>query len=332
MFPTEASQELAPVLRVFGPQAGRMAALLRARPALLGRMAFAPARAIHAVGAFLRLSPEADRSDAEVAAMIDERDPRELLLAAIPEAPRRLYRCLEGAGDQVRQHSFYERLRALCASPIADVLLEGPISDDRLDWADAILRGDPALLSLRKIDLRKYEIEAIDTLVAYLRAHHAFEDSDLQLPDGSGLAAVLERIQQAFDRVTAPAFGFTLPPPFRVVQSVGELRRIGAVLDNCVRNLRSQGTEHWFQMAAGSTIYIASDTPAMLAALERVGPDLWTLDQQNGLENASLGGDAKALLIDALKIAGVPLLREDPANVLSMLVNFERVMDETETD
>ena len=61
----------------------RMANLLRIRSSLLRRVAFAPPCAVHAIGAWLYLSPERDRSDETVAMLLDETDPRHLLRAAI---------------------------------------------------------------------------------------------------------------------------------------------------------------------------------------------------------------------------------------------------------
>jgi len=98
--------ERAPVFKVFGPHASRVALLVRARPALLRRLAFAPSRAVHAVGAWLHLSPDADQNDDAVAAIVDESNPRDLLRAILPDTPRTLYKALDRAGDQVLEQSF----------------------------------------------------------------------------------------------------------------------------------------------------------------------------------------------------------------------------------
>jgi hypothetical protein len=51
--------ERAPLLLAFGHRAGRVAALVRAQPILIARLIVAPREAIHAVGAFLHLAPDA---------------------------------------------------------------------------------------------------------------------------------------------------------------------------------------------------------------------------------------------------------------------------------
>jgi hypothetical protein len=321
--------ERAPVLRLFGDHATRMATLLRIRPSLLVRIAYAPRRAIHSIGAFLFLAADAGRPDAEVAEILDVHDPRDLLLAAIPCAPPRLYRALDRAGDQVRGRSFYERLAILCAGPLADVLLSaGPLDDARLDRAETLLGMDPIVLTFGGIHARPmYQIEAIDVLVRFLRAHGAFHENDLHVPRYAGMNAILRRVQKAFDRVRAPSPPFAMPDPFRVIRTVGELRAAGVILKNCVRSMHEGGNDHWFRLAEGSTVYITCDAPSLLAAVICVGPDLWLLDGLYGPENTDVGADVAALLTDALQIAGVRLVRKKPARAMWMLSRTEGLAD-----
>jgi hypothetical protein len=80
---TTTIQERAPLLLVFGSLADRMANILRSRPSLTARIAFAPPEAIHAIAAFMYLAPEADGSDKEVGDLIQQSDPRDLLRMAL---------------------------------------------------------------------------------------------------------------------------------------------------------------------------------------------------------------------------------------------------------
>ena len=107
----EAPQERAPLLLVFGVLAPRVASLIRARPTLVARLIVAPREAVHAVGAFLHLAPGAALPDAEVAATINDSDPRDLLRAALPGCPPRLYRALDRAGDTVRERALLRAAR-----------------------------------------------------------------------------------------------------------------------------------------------------------------------------------------------------------------------------
>src|SRR6476620_6184863 len=110
----EIPTERAPLLLVFSDLAPRLPTLVRLRPSLVPRLIVAPREAIHSIAAYLHLAPEAARSDIEVAAIIDENHPRDLLRAALPCCPPRLYRALDRAGDRVRDKRFYERLGTLC--------------------------------------------------------------------------------------------------------------------------------------------------------------------------------------------------------------------------
>src|SRR6187551_1089522 len=113
----DAPRERAPMLLVLGALAPRMAKLVRAKPILIARLILAPREAVHAIGAFMHLAPEATHSNAEVAEMINDTDPRKLLRAVLPDCPRRLYRALDTAGDRVLGKRFYERLGAICRGP-----------------------------------------------------------------------------------------------------------------------------------------------------------------------------------------------------------------------
>jgi hypothetical protein len=306
-----------------------MASLLRLNPLLLQRVAYAPRPAIHAMGAFLHLSAEALRPDATIAATLHERDPRDLLRCAIPNAPPKLFRALDRAGDHVRERSFYERLGVLCATPLAETLLSGgPLNDARLHWAEALLSADPAVLQLRAVLApRTSDIEAIDILVAFLRAHDAFQEDDLGLPNGAGLPAVVRRFQTALDRIEAPSPGFELTTPFRIVRTVRELREAGKLLKNCLSDVRSHGAEHWFRLASGSAVYVVSDAPLMLSVIQQVAPGLWVLESLEGPENDLVEPGTKELLVNAIRSAGVGLVRQTPFRALRSLSSANRLVD-----
>ena len=200
-----ARTETAPVLCVFGPHASRIADLVRLRPALLNRLAFAPIPAVHAVGAWLHLAPEADRPDAEVAAIIDQSDPRDLLRAAIPQAPAQLYRALARAADRVQERSFYERVAAICQTPVVDVLWgDHPIDGSLLSFAEKLLKLDPLVLKLRSIPQHsEIEAEQLHVVITFLRTHNALKDEDLDLPPAAGKPALAKRLQTVLDRIEA---------------------------------------------------------------------------------------------------------------------------------
>ena len=137
--------ERAPLLLVFGDLAERVAGLLRVRPGLIPRLVVAPREVIHSIGAYLYLAPEATQSDEVVAAAIDNSHARDLLRAAMPDYPPRLYRALDRAGDRIRDKRFYERLGSVCAGPFTAALLSaGRIDDGRLAYYETLSRMDPS--------------------------------------------------------------------------------------------------------------------------------------------------------------------------------------------
>jgi hypothetical protein len=142
------SKERAPLLLVFGPLAGRVAAIVRVRPTLVTKIAFAPREAIHAIAAFLYISSQAAGSDNEVANLIERHDPRDLLNMALPNCPARLYRALDRAGDTVHERSFYMRLGSICTGPFASGFLDGDLKTTRLDFYEAMQGMDPLTVRL----------------------------------------------------------------------------------------------------------------------------------------------------------------------------------------
>lgn len=318
--------ERAPCLLVFGDLSGRVAALVRARPSLIARLIVAPREAIHSIGAFLHLAPEAAQSDAAVAAAIGERHPRDLLRAALPDCPPRLYRALDRAGDRVQTKRFYERLAAVCVGPFADALLSsGAIDDARLSHYEAMSRMDPALAGLHISFVgNTYLAEAVDCLVALLRSHGALRDSDLRLPPKAGMPALARRLRTALGRIEAPDPGFAAPAPFRLVRTAVELQRIGRALGNCVALPDWSASRHHVSLVQGSAVFLVSDEPQVLASLNRVADGVWYLEQLAGLKNKAPPPGMRATLIRDLTAAGQRVVSAEPSSALDRLTQEGR--------
>lgn len=300
-----------------------MAALVRERPDLLTRLAFAPPSAVHASGAWLHFAPEAARSDSELAELLDTSDPRALLRAAIPDAPAGLYRALGTAGDRVRERAFYERVATLCRTPFGDWLLSGDLDDDRVDHAAALLKMDPLVGAVHAaLPYHLHLTRSLDAVIAFLRAHDVLSDTDLRLPSRAGLRAIVRRVQQALERIPAPHPGFNLPPPFHIIRTVRELRRKGLELQNCVGKPRTFATDYWFRLISGSMLFITCDAPVFLAAFRLVGPGLWQLEQMSGHKNALVDEPTRERLFDAMRLAGARILEDNPGHALSLLWSY----------
>jgi hypothetical protein len=213
-----------------------MASLIRSRPILIARLITAPPEAIHSIGAYLHLSPDAAKPDAMVADIITNTHPRDLLAAALPGCPAKLYRALARAGDRVRSREFYEGLGSISCTVLGDGLLaSGALDEHRLTFYHAVSKMDPLITSLHgALGKTVYNLEANNSLIAFLRAHNALNEEEFRLPASAGMASLTRRVQQALGRIPAPDPGFAPPPLFRIVTSTAELQIIGKKIGNCV--------------------------------------------------------------------------------------------------
>jgi hypothetical protein len=289
----------------------------------------APREAVHAVGAFLHLAPDAARPDADVAASISDSDPRELLRAALPGCPPTLYRALDRAGDRVHGQQFYRRLGEVARGPFCDVLLrdDGRLDHSRLAYCEALGRMDPAIGAPRGVlPESTYDAEALNALLAYLRSHDALRDEDLRLPPNAGMRAVVRRLQAALARLPAPNPGFAPPPGFRFLLSTAELQALGRAFRNCVALPQWQAGQHYLHLIDGTGVYLASEAPPLLVSLRRVRAGLWHLEQMAGPKNAPPPAGAKEALLRDLTAAGLRIVATDPASALSRLGGTRRVL------
>lgn len=314
--------ERAPLIRVFGDLAPRIAQLLRADPALATRLTFAPREAIHAIAAYLHLAANPDASGGDLAGKIGSTHPRDLIREALPDCPPRLYRALDRAGDQVLRRSFYERLGVVCRGPFAERFLRsGSVGPYRVDFYIQLEQMDPitqrlAVAMPEEISL----VQCVDTMVRCLRARMLLSDADIHLDRKAGLCAVTKLVTQAADRLRAPEPPFSIPSHLRLIRTGRELREFGKRLGNCISSFRGMGWDHVFRLAEGSTVYMASDDPLFMVALTRAGPGLWWLEEARGSRHETLGHDDNVKLMQRLHGAGVNLVPVEPSQALSRII------------
>jgi hypothetical protein len=321
MFTTTSTiRERAPLLLVFGSLADRMADILRSRPSLTARIAFAPPEAMHAIAAFMYLAPEASGSDKDVGDLIEHTDPRDLLRMALPDCPATLYRALDRAGRSVRDRSYYERLDAVCRGPFGSAFLDGDLNDMRLDYYEALPTMDPLIANLRAaLPEMRHLASAVDTLVALLRGYGVIGSCDLDLPRNARTGAVLRRLLRGLYTARAPRPPFTVPEPFRLVETIGELRDLGRRFKNCLANVILYGTNHWLDLANGTAVYLLTEEPHLLTELRSVGPNLWHIDQMTGPRNAAPSPALRQSLEQKLRGAGIRLVEVSPGYAISDL-------------
>ena len=312
--------ERSPFLRAFGSLAPCIVESLRTRPSLALRLALAPREAMHASACFLHLAEEAHGPVPEVAEMIEAMDPRDLLRIAIPEEPPRLYRALATAGDHAFSRATYVSLRDIVAGPMAGALLRGDLTKRRIEYFATFSEAGPAVQRLcLTLPEGAYALGAVTTVVSYLIAHGIDVERELVVPHHGGPRAVVRRVQTMLDGLVAPDPGFALPPPLRMATTVGALRRVGRAFQNCLGNLPYDGPENWLRLVDGSTVYVTSDEPLFVAAIQRRGPSMWTIEQIGGPKNAEVGDAAKAMIISAFRTAGQQVVEISPRHALSRL-------------
>lgn len=310
--------ERAPLMRVFGSLAEQVAILIRLRPALAQRLVFAPPEALHAVAAFLHHGVNITMSDAEVADMIMNHHPRGLLLLAFPEAPPTLYRALRRGGDRASEAVVYSNVVALATGRFADrYLSDNPLSRSRRAFYLALTQADPIVGQIaRALPEDLAIIEAIDSFIAVLRAHVGLNDAELCLPPMAGKSAVLRRLLRLLDSVPMPPPSFSVPEPYRVVTSIGELRRVGLTYRNCIRDLWS-GPRYWLSAARGEDVFVTCAEPMVVARFARVAPGLYTMSEMAAPSNASVSDSDKSTLLAALRASGAQIIDDDPYELMN---------------
>jgi hypothetical protein len=117
--------------------------------------------------------------------------------------------------------------------------------------------------------------------------------------------------------VAAPQPPFDLPLPFRVIRTIGEMRETGRRLNNCLKS-GVQGVEHWIALAGGSSIYVTSDDPPLIATVNRCGAAYW-IQEVRGPQNRAVDPAIIAELADALSKAGVTALEDSPTQSVAYL-------------
>jgi hypothetical protein len=316
------SHESAPALvNAFGADlAGRFAALAKAEPRLLARVAFAPRRAYGAymIWASSRLE---EMGVAAAAAHMYATDPAALLAEATDAASvaevQDLYRMLHRVPGTLPAER-YDALVALSRGPLARAIsaVNCTIDAEFIQKAQAIARlgaGEPLVLDAAAVLLLAARKDAAQEFVAslqFLRAHGRLDPGQLAaklrgLRDPDSLDRVLSRL---LDDI--PLWTLSLPEdtPFRAIGSVKALRKAALDFRNCIaRSGRISAC------LAGRSIYLqyaARDCRAIVG-LEIVarhgGRVIARIDDILGVGNRDIGKE-RAAAVDALRrIPGLEL-------------------------
>jgi hypothetical protein len=208
----------------------------------------------------------------------------------------------------------------VCRGPFGSAFLHGDLNDTRLDYYEALPTMDPLIANLRgALPEVRHLANAVHTLVALLRGYGAIDKCDLDLPKNARTGAVLRRLLRGFYAIRAPQPPFTVPEPFHLVETIGELRDLGRKFKNCLANVVLYGTNHWLDLADGTAVYLLTEEPHLPTELRHVGPDLWHIDQMTGPRNAAPSLALRQSLEQKLRGAGIRLVEVSPSYAISNL-------------
>lgn len=314
-------QDSAPLRSAFGPLAPRVAKLIRKQPLLAGRLLCAPLRAIHAVAAYIHLTAPAD--DNEAAALLAETAPRDLLRTAMPGVDARLYRALDRCGSSILSRTCYERLAAIAAGSLIEVLLATDRGIDapyiryvaKLADADGVVRHIPPRLLADQS-----ATDAVLATFALLRAYNMNVDGALTgLPKAAGWEAVYRRLTNLLGALEAPPLAYPLPLGLRQITTMAGLRETGLALGLCVQAATHGGSEHWLRLVSGSSVYLVVDETRILMELRSVAPGLWMFGEAKQSHNRMAPPGTLRALAASLVTSGWKLVDTDPVAALVTL-------------
>jgi hypothetical protein len=298
-----------------------MARLLRNRPALAAQLMFAPPRNVHGVCAFLSLHPLAAGSDAEVAAML-EQDPRDLLKLALPDAPARLYRALDRTGNIAHSGTYYQRLCRLANSHLGHVILDkgtGPITERSVGKLERLLTMHPVIQKLPKVlEYRGYHLHVAQLTIQLALTYGVLSGEEILHCQQNSLRSLAKWLIVAIDKIKTPDVGFVVGAGYRVLTSIGEVRRVGRMtFKNCLGNFDFSDRK-FHDMAQGHLIFIEGFDPPLIAEVRQILASTWTLGEVRDVSNAPVDDDDKNALIAALELAGL-IIMEDAWSTLATL-------------
>lgn len=337
-FGPEITHETAPMLAAtWGSLAVAVAIVIVARPTLGARLSLAPRRVLHSVAAYLHAAIEAERPLPEVAAEVEATRPRDLLARAVTQAHPRLYKLLDRVGPTVGDLSLYTRINALLHGPSASVLLDAEeIGWQLLDIAEQIT-GDSVLLAAREVLVTQADVDALRSLLTYMRAVGLARDIEV-LPSRSGWGAIHRRAKADLKRARALVPPWNAPENWRIVESLADLLAEGSKQRNCVGGLALGGERHIDALLSQQAVILANtgSGPLLMASVRPVGGSgnagLWTLGEvsgvlrRGGLPNRAARAEYSAAhrafraLLDAeCERVGHALLAMSPADAASMV-------------
>jgi hypothetical protein len=275
---SEQPVETAPMLGVWRTLSPTVAKIIRCQPSLASRLSLAPQAAIHSIAAFLHHHVFDDVDIDLIAHEIFTREARDLLALAVPNVHARLYGLLPRIGSGTKSLIFYRDLNTEISQGAADVIFDAPSISLRTIRIARQIRADPVLLAARKaIGEDESRLRHLMSVLAMLRSLGLANHVE-RMPRGAGIQATVRRIKADLRAGKPPPVSFAVPAGWEQVKDVGQLVRIGELLQNCLAVYAADGTRHINSFLTGSCAYfVHNGSPTMLVSFSKLGPRTWSV-------------------------------------------------------
>ena len=312
----------------WGPLSDMVSRLVVRAPDLSHRLLLLPTRGLHATAIALHAATEANEPDESIVARLAGTHPRELLREVFPSAVTELYRLIDRASIPAWGRESYWELERLLRSRVAIFLSQtSAISPERIETATALLNADPIVWRARTAVVCGHEKKDLSTVVELLRSMNLLHDL-AELPDGAGKAALRRRVRSDIARGCAADQPFPIISGWSKIKTVGALWEIGARLRLCVGPGRFGSTNFALDFIAGKNVFLHHEADDLLAQVDHVVNDVWTVGQIAGMKNCNPREEICSAFADGLTAGGLVLVPSPPADALHNMLRCEEDDDE----
>lgn len=319
--PLTSGPETAPALAMHGDAALILAQVIRLHPKLAARLLFAPARDIHARGAFVSATM-ASRTAAEIAVALATAHPRDLLAQVIGEdIDPRLFRLLEKCSLPAWPVEFYSKLNQVLRAGLDDALpTDRPLTaSDVLTTARLLDIADPRVRRARRALPTPYEQEALTSALTLLDAL----GSPPEVPEAVARPALARHLRRALGAIRSPLEGLLSPPSgWVLLGSCTDLWRIGRRLDLCFGS-STWSASYSVALALGWSAFLHHEDHGVVAEFEVMRGAL-ALAQVRRAKNGRVSPALVDTLIAGLRAGGAVVAKTKLETAIETLMHAMR--------
>lgn len=314
-----------PLLKPWGDLADTVADLVKNAPDIAPRLLLLPRRGLHAIAVTLHVAKAAHEPVKSIASRISCTHPRNLLREAMPHAVPQLYPLFGRA--TVPTFETYIAFDRILRTRVASALLDAAeMTPGRIESAATLLEVDPVVWRARKAYRYDHERRHLSTVVELLRSLNLLNELG-ELPDGAGRKSVYRRVRADLSRARTPDQTFPVVPGWATVKTVGDLWEIGERLKVCTRPGQWGSATYALGLILGRHVFLHHGEHDLLAQIQHVVNDVWTVVQVTGSGNRCPPPGVRAALDEALVAGNLRLLPSVPDDAIGEVMRLERHRD-----